>query len=332
MMRKKARVALLGDGRIGQAVRYYCQRSGFVKTAEFLRKDKDLGSFDLLIGALPGGIGERCLQLALAYKKNLIDISDVDPPAYLKQRKEIEKRGIVVIPGCGFSPGLVNFLLGYEFSSGKRISKVEIRAGSLSPRESFYPFLWCFEDIIVEHTIPSWQLIAGEKKKFRPFDGYRKEIFRGIPAENYYCPSGFENLLKKFHVQDFICRVVRPRGFQTFFSFLKNQGCFKKDALPMAKRLLESVKEDNITLGEIFFSAGNKTVLWSMYASSRAGEKLNSMQKITAAVPAAVAQFLLEGKIKEKGLIFMDELAEDHGVAGALLAEIRKRGIRVERK
>jgi saccharopine dehydrogenase-like NADP-dependent oxidoreductase len=177
--------------------------------------------------------------------------------------------------------------------------------------------------LALEHQIPSWQVCEGKKRKFPPFAGYQKEKFFGIAAESYYCASGFENILEKAKVQNFSCRVVRPLGFREFFAFLKNEGFLNKDNQAFTKQVVEANAEDNITLAQINISAKDKKVRWTRKASSKKNEALNSMQKITAAVPAAMAGFLVSGRIKKPGLLFMEDIGRDETVFKSLLSGIK---------
>jgi hypothetical protein len=97
-MSRKPRIAVMGDGRIARGCAWFLKRSGWTGGVDLVAPGADIGGYDLLIGALAGGIGEKCLAAALAYKKNLIDISDVDPPGYLKRLSQINRTGITVIP------------------------------------------------------------------------------------------------------------------------------------------------------------------------------------------------------------------------------------------
>ncbi len=328
-MNKKYKVLIVGCGRIARAVKHYFKQYRFVKEVSFLQKDSQARDCDLIIGALAGEIGKKCLALALKYKKNLIDISDIDPPEYLKKQKEINKSGILVIPGCGFSPGLVNFILGRAINKFSAICDIEVKAGSLSPKKFFYPFLWCFEDIVVEHTIASWQVVSGKKNKFPVFDGYRREKDFGIDAESYYCASGFENILDKKKLNNLIVRVVRPLGFRDFFGFIQEAGFLKKENLMMTKTILESRKETNITFARVDIIGKIQKERWLIKSYSRKDEELNSMQKITASFPAAVGGLVMDGTIRQKGLLFLDELAKDDAIFDRLLRDTRKKGIKI---
>ena len=331
-MTARGGIAILGNGRVARAVFYYLKKNKSAGKIALLTNDNGkIKDCNLIIGALAGGLGEDCLRLALQYKKSLIDVSDLDPEFYLKRKTRIEKSGITVIAGCGFSPGLVNLILGKELSRYPDLREIEVKAGSLSPNKFFFPFLWCFEDLILEHQIPSWQIIKGKKKKFPPFAGYQKEKFFHVEAESYLCASGFENLLEKTQLKNFQCRVVRPGGFRTFFNFLRNQGFLKKDNLMLSKNILESKKQDNFTLSEIILSTENKRIIWRLRSHSKKNEKLNSMQKITAAVPALIAKLLLDNKIKQPGLVFMEDLGRDELIFDSVLSGLRKEGIAISK-
>ncbi len=324
------KVGILGDGRIARAVAFFFNTIPGCRAA-LLSSDVQARGCDLLVGALAGDLGEKCLALALRYTKNLIDISDVDPPYYLKHKKKIAARGITVIPGCGFSPGLTNFILGSEFALLQNRPSVTVKAGSLSKKREYYPFLWCFEDLILEHHLPSWQVVSGKKKKFPAFAGYQKESFFGVDSESYYCASGFENVLDNVRVRDFACRVVRPAGFKQFFYFLKNYGFFENKNMPFAKKALEARLEDNITLGEISIKTKDKTIVWLMKAAAQKTERLNSMQKITASVPVVVGTLLLQGMFSGRGLMFMEELGREKRWKIALFSGIKRFGVTVTR-
>ncbi|MBN1913315.1 MAG: hypothetical protein JW788_02835 [Candidatus Omnitrophica bacterium] len=330
-MFKKLRVSILGDGRIARAAEYYLKKNGIAAESVFPLSKNRIVPSDLLIGALAGDSGQQCLGLALKYRKNLLDISDVDPPFYLRKKEEIEKKGILVIPGCGFSPGLVNFILGKELAVSGGAKEAEVSAGSLSRKKFLFPFLWCFEDLILEHKIPSWQVISGKNRKFPPFHSYRKERFFGIEAESYFCASGFENLLKDSKVSNFKCRVIRPRGFMDFFNFLDNHGFLKNGYKDTTKRVLEGYKIDNLTLAQIGISTDKERIIWKIKSFSRGGERLNSMQKITVGLPVVLAKMVLEGAFNKRGLLFAEDMGKDVSLFSALLPKIRKQGILLQR-
>lgn len=323
------KVLILGSGRIGRAVGHYLKILLPGTILEFYPEVREsrAKNCDLLIGCLPGDLGELPLSLSLKYRKNLVDISDVEPHIYQAREKRLKNSAISVIPCCGFCPGLLNFILGRELSL-ETGTHIEISAGSLSRKKDYYPFLWCFEDLILEHRIPSWQIIGGRTYTFKPFDGYRRESHFGIESESYYAQSGFENMLKSVKgVKDFIYRVIRPAGFREFYRYMANEGFFRRENMAAVKAIAEANVRDNLTLARI----GVDDTQWLIKSSARAAETINSMQKITALTPALMAALLLTGKLEQPGLLWMERLGTDEKLFKLVISENRKRGIVLQR-
>ncbi|MCM8763644.1 MAG: hypothetical protein NC927_00945 [Candidatus Omnitrophica bacterium] len=334
-MAERNSILILGEGRIARAVFYYLKNLSSIKRADFFSSisRREIKDFSLIVSCLPGKEAPLGLELALRYRKNLLDISDLDPPFYIRKIEEIEKAKILVIPGCGFCPGLVNFVIGREILFNQKIDGVFIKAGSLSRKKLFFPFLWCLEDLAQEHRLSSWQIISGKKRKLSPFAGYKKEKILGIEAETYFSVSGFENLFKEKRFINFHFRVIRPQGFMVFFNFLENYNFFHKMHFEYTRQILEGVKSDNYTLAFIDFLKGDRKIIsWIMRSFSKKEEKINSMQKITAIVPVALLKVLFLNKFSPCGLLFMERLGENQQIFKQILEEIEKIGIILKRK
>ena len=227
-------VLILGEGKIGQAIFHYLKKLRAAKKVAFFSNEKEIKNFDILIGALPSKVSEKGLKLALKYKKDLIDVSAVAIPFYLKNKKDIFKKGIKIIPGCGFSPGLVNLIVGSEAQNFEEINSIEISAGTLPQNvKFFFPFTWCFEDLIEQHL--------------EGFSGYKKEKLKGVGEFDELsfislprCAREFESYFIKewsslpytLRPKNISFRVIRPIGFFIFSNILKIMAFSKKRILP----------------------------------------------------------------------------------------------------
>jgi saccharopine dehydrogenase-like NADP-dependent oxidoreductase len=319
------KIVIFGKGRIGKAVKYYLKKLNLNIKVGFLNKDDDVKNCDLIISTLPGDMGELGLKLALKFKKDLIDISDLEHSFYLKNKKKIKEKGILVIPFAGFSPGLVNFICGREVKENK-VKEVEILTGSLSKQKYSFPFLWCFDDLIEGHQLKATLIKNGKKIKVSSFSDYRKEKIEKIDAESYLA-EGLCSLVDTLKVKNMSYRVVRNFGFSDFFKYLEGYGFLNEKNIDFTKKILESRKQDNLTLGEIRIKTAKKQILWKMKTFSKKNEKLNSMQKITAIFPVALARELFKGNISKKGLIFPEQLGGDKSLFKEILKELKKKSL-----
>ena len=323
---QQKKVLIIGNTRIGRAVKHYLGTCPGIGKIAFLGEKTDADRFDILVGALAGDIGKQALQLAIKHKKHLVDIADIEPEFYLDRRSRIAAAGITVVPCCGFSPGLLDFILGRESRHHAPLDSISVKAGTLCPEEFFFPFLWCFEDLVYAHRHGSRQKINQKFKTFPPFGGYAEETVSGLRAETYFSQSGFDNLLDAYPVRDFTFRVIRPTGFSGFFRFLDNHGFLDKHRLEQTKKILEGRKKDNITLAEITISHNSGQVRWRIKCAAKKAEPLNSMQKITALLPALVAGEIAGGGLSGRGLVSMETLGRDERFFKNMIRRIRQAG------
>ena len=328
-MKRNLKVLILGKGNIGKGVSYYLKKFKVAKRVAFLNNENKINDFDILIGVLPSRIGKNGLRLALKHKKDLIDVSAVDIPFYLKLKKEILKREIRVIPGCGFDPGLVNLILGFESQKFERINKIEISAGTLPTNTNFFfPFTWCFEDLIEGHLFGASLIKNGKSVDLSPFAGYKREKLKGVGEFESYFIEEWSSLPYTIKPKNLSFRVIRPIGFFHFFQYLKNYGFFQKKNISFAKNLFGQKKVDNTTLALIKISGTTKgkkrEVSWKIFSFAKKGEFLNSMQKITAIVPVVIIKLFLKDKIKDKGILFMEEIGRNKDLFKEALKELKK--------
>ena len=319
-----SRVLIIGKTRMGRAVAHYLKGRSHIGRVTLTDGTADPRPFDILIGALAGDIGKQSLALALKHKKHLIDLADIEPEFYLSRQDRIAAAGITVIPCCGFSPGLLDFILGREMKGRKNVSEIAVAAGTLAEAPDFFPFLWCFEDLYWGHTHGSRQKIAGRFKNFPPFGGYRREVLAGIKAETYYCQSGFDNLLDVYPARDFTFRVIRPPGFAHFFRFLENHGFFRKTRREETRTVLEGEKRDNLTLAEIVIVDQGRRLCWRIKSRAGKTDRLNSMQRVTAPVPALMAEVLAAGGLADRGLTLMPDLGRNERLFQDMIRNLRR--------
>jgi saccharopine dehydrogenase-like NADP-dependent oxidoreductase len=322
--------AILGQGRVAHALQSLLAQSGLGEGTLLAEPVADLSEYRLLLGTLAGGLGPRALELALRHGIDLIDLADLETDVFDERHGEIVDRGICVIPAAGFCPGLVNLILGHELALGG-VREVEVMAGSLSvTHPHYFPFLWCFEDMVMEFDGPSVQIVGGREKCFSPWADLREETIHGVKVESYLCQSGFENLARSAGVDTFTYRNLRPEGFHHLFKFLRGHGAFDEEHIDITKALLEHSQKDNLSLARITSLRDSTRRSWEIVAESPGDAPLNSIQRLTAGFALEVARLVIEGRIGGPGVHWSEELGHDQDLVTDVLAQLRKRGTTIQ--
>ena len=302
---------------------------------------------DFVFNALPGKIALRGMKLVLKTGKNLIDVSDIDYAEYIGFHREAMRKGIMIIPECGFSPGLMNLVIGFETSNFQIIENIEVRAGTLAQdREYFFPVTWNVSDMIEEHLLKATLVKNGKRQSMPPFSGYQEERDKKVGIFETYFAEGLGSLPFTKQARNMSYRIIRPLGFASFFQYLKNHGFFENQPLFIqgkrisprvyTETLLSRSKEDNIALLFMVLKGKKenvqKRIVWKIFSSAKKYDKLNSMQKITGLVPTTIFQSFLEGNIQHRGIISMEKIGRDKKVFWGTIRKLRKQGISVQRK
>lgn len=372
----KYRILILGSGSIGKAIAKYLADNEAVSNIALFSNNKkelqdakkDTGSrkirtvlgnifkkkvqpvaqeVDFIFNALPGKIALRGMKLALETRKNLIDVSDIDYAEYIGFHREAMRKSIMIIPECGFSPGLMNLVIGFETSNLQVTENIEVRAGTLAQdREYFFPVTWNVSDMIEEHLLKATLVKNRKRQSVPPFSGYQEERDKKVGIFETYFAEGLGSLPFTRQARNMSYRIIRPLGFAFFFQYLKNHGFFEDQPLfiqgkkisPRAytETLLSRSKEDNIALLFVVLQGKKenvrKRIVWKIFSSARKHDKLNSMQKITGLVPTAIFQSFLEGSIQHRGIISMEKIGRDKKVFWGTIRRLREQGISIQRK
>jgi len=121
-------------------------------TLDLRRLVKTLGEHDLVIGALPGDYGYKCLEAAVEAGVDILDVS-FTPENPLELDEASKRAGITMIPDCGVAPGLSNILVGHASSKLDEVTSAHIMVGGIPERPVpplGYTITWSAEGLIDE--------------------------------------------------------------------------------------------------------------------------------------------------------------------------------------
>ncbi len=117
---------------------------------------RQVSGHDLVIGALPGHMGFRCLEEVISAGKDMVDISFM-PEDFLRLDDLARKNGVTAVVDCGVAPGMGNLILGHH-DSQMDVDVFRCYVGGLpKKREWPYEYKAVFSpiDVIEEYTRPA---------------------------------------------------------------------------------------------------------------------------------------------------------------------------------
>lgn len=283
---------------------------------------KILKEFDLIIGALPSSVGLKVMKKVIENKRDLIDVSAIE--GYLRFSNLAKKKGVKVIPECGLSPGLMNFLIGYETTQFDSIENIEVKAGTLA--ENLFPVTWCIDDLVGEYFCPVRIVREWKVKEVEPLSGLREEVLPKIGRVETFFVDGLGSLLQTIKIRSMDYRNIRSLGFVKMVKGVSS-GDLKNIAISAKDKLGKNITTMFIDIsGEV--AGKRKENHWQIFSEGR--KKINSMQRIVSIMVATFTKLLLEDKIVNNRILLMENLGKDPYLFKSALKNLKKRGIEIK--
>lgn len=256
MKSKRKKVAVLGIGRVGEAIALelsrYCEtravdangvalccletksKKAVVAVKADLRRPDEITAAvkdsDLVVIALPGHLGFNALKAVIDAGKPVVDISffPEDPFALDELAK---KRKVAVIVDCGIAPGLSNIILGHYCNRMKIKSFVCYVGGLPKARQWPYEYKAPFSpiDVLEEYTRPARVVENGKIITKPALSDLEKIEFTKVGTLEAFNTDGLRTLLKTVQVPEMKEKTLRYPGHAGFMAALRETGFFGKN-------------------------------------------------------------------------------------------------------
>ncbi len=309
-----------------------------------------LTGVDLAIGLAPGRRGFLSMKACIDAGVDMVDLSYMSEDPLTLHHSAL-KRGVTVIPDCGFAPGLSNILVGKAVSMLDHVESVRIFVGGL-PEKNIpplgYKVTWCVEDLIEEYVRVSVIVENGKKIEVRALDGIEMvEIPRVGLLEAFYT-DGVRTLHHTIKgVNSMWEKTMRYPGHAEKIKMLTELGFFDETPILLDSGLEATPRELTIRLFEKRLSmfdlkdlvamkievdgilSGQGTLYtYHMLDFFDEEKQITAMARTTAYTASIIAELLLKGVIKEKGVVPPEKLGMSALVTD-ILNELKLKGIDV---
>lgn len=284
----------------------------------------DFVNFDLVVGCLPSHLGFKALQYAISREANYVDLSfcaeDVsDLQAYA------EENHVTCLVDCGLAPGLTNLVVGYMLSR-ENFKEVHIKVGGFAqdakrPMKG-YSVTWSPEDLYEEYTRPA-RMISDGSVVTRPALSEVEPVNMGTGLLEAFNSDGLRTLLSyKDRVNHMTEKTLRWRGHaeivegmlrvldkEEWVKWVKEKCTIAEDIVVFQIEFLDDICSRYVTMID------------------RDDGKTSAMSRTTAFACSAFAQVMLEGKVKNHGIITPEKLGEDREIFCSILSKLSAKGI-----
>ena len=309
-----------------------------------------LKKFDLAMGFLPGALGYDLMKACIKAKKSLVDVSYMAENP-LKLHSAASKARITLIPDCGLAPGISNFLVGHAYAKLEKTSSVKIMVGGLPEKPVpplDYVITWSSDGLIDEYTRKAVIIQHGKKTEVEALSGVEAINFPKVGKLEAFYTDGLRTLSQTLKdVEEMWEKTLRYPGHAEKIKMIEKLGFFEEEKVKiedtlvsprkLTARLLErklkipKIKDFVAMKVEVSGVKNGKRVSFVYHMLDKYDQKrgITAMARTTAYPMSIVAQLMLKGIIKQKGVIPTEKLGMEKEVVQEYLSQLKKRDIKI---
>lgn len=314
------------------------------------KMDQLLSPFDLVIGAVPGELGFDTVKRVIEAGKNMVDISFFpEDPFELDDRAKHKK--VTVAVDAGIAPGISNMILGYHYNNMK-VDSYECVVGGL-PIERQWP--WEYKagfspsDVIAEYVRPARFMEHGNLITKEAMSGSELIEFEGVGTLEAWNSDGLRTLLKTVKVPNMIEKTLRYPGTIEYLKVLMKSGFFSQKTIDvkgckvrpidvtsqllMPMWELKKGEEDfTVMRAKVQGHTGKEVAVYEYNLFDKFDQKsgIHSMSRTTGYTCSAISELMLNGSLKDHGIIAPEVIAQQEGLFAYVISYLEDRGIKFD--
>jgi lysine 6-dehydrogenase len=308
-----------------------------------------LKRFDIVVGALPGGLGYRACKASIAAKVDMVDVSYM-PEGVLTLNDAALKAGVTIVPDCGMSPGLCSMFVGRGASKLDEVDAALMWNGGLPEKPVpplGYVVTWSVKDLIDMYSRKVSIVKNGKVVQVDALSGLEEIDFPGVGRLEAFFTDGLRTLLNTVKAKEMWEKTLRYPGHAENIKLLKALGFFDSETVEISgtkieprevtARLFEKkMKRPDVpdivaVLVKVKGTKDGENIenVYRMFDHYDKERQVTSMARTTAYTASIVAQLLAQELIEETGVIPPEKLGMNKDLFGRLIHEMRKKKVYV---
>lgn len=309
-----------------------------------------LKEYDLVMGFLPGKFGYHLAEACLEARRSLVDVSYM-PESPLKLNNKALEAGVTIIPDCGLAPGISNILVGHAVKKLDRVQAINIMVGGL-PEKPIppldYVITWSPENLIDEYERKAKIVKNGKKIEVEALSELEDVEFPGLGRLEAFNTDGLRTLSDTVeNVKEMREKTLRYAGHAEKIKLLKALGFFEEKEISidgvsisprkltvklLGQKLRKPEVKDVVALKvEACGTRKGKKTCYVYHLLDYYDEKrgITAMARTTAYPASIIAQLMLKGAIKEKGVVPPEKIGMNNELFRVFSEMLEKHGIRI---
>jgi len=302
------------------------------------------------ISAVPYEYNVDLTELAINTKTHFVDLggNNTVVEKQFRMHDQAITQNIGIVPDCGLAPGMVSIVAPYVMDQLARVDNVKIRVGGLplTPKTPLnYKLVFSVHGLINEYIEPTIILEDGKIKTVESMTGLETLEFPspfGI-LEAFYTSGGTSTMPYTFEnkVINLDYKTIRYPGHTSIMKDWIDMGLTDKKATfelegktyntrEVFEAMLNSIlqyESDDVVLIRVTASGqkegSEKTISLQAIEYEDKKNHLTAMMRTTAFPAAIILQMLMDGQIKNSGVLKQEESVPGYEFMG----ELEKRGI-----
>lgn len=304
----------------------------------------------IVLGALPSRFGFQTLRSVIEAKKPYCDISFM-PEDALQLDKLAKDHGVTAVVDCGVSPGLSNLMIGYARAQVDHAERAEIYVGGL-PKARHWPFQYkapfAPADVIEEYTRPARLREHGQVVTRPALSEPELMDFPGVGTLEAFNTDGLRSLLDTVDIPTMKEKTLRYPGHIELMRAMRETGLFGTEEIEvrgvrvrpldvtsklMFPKWTYQPGEEEFTVLRVIVEGmkdgSSSKYVFDLYDETDRATGTSSMARTTAFPCTIVARMLVDGTIKEHGVLPPERFAAQAGVFEHIVAELNQRGVEI---
>jgi saccharopine dehydrogenase-like NADP-dependent oxidoreductase len=305
--------------------------------------------YDLVIGSLPGFMGNKVLHSVIGEGKDIVDISYL-PQDTFELDEHAKENEVTAVVDCGISPGLGNMILGYH-NRLIEIEEFKCMIGGLPFKKEwpfYYKAFFSPQDVIEEYIRPARVVRNGEIITLEALS--EPEIFNlpEVGKLEAFNTDGLRTLITTMKIPNMIEKTLRYPGHVDSIKMLRETGFFRKDEvnikgdkvkpIELTSRLLfphwkPDEDEKEFTILNIVIKGNDngqqKELVYNLFDKFDEETKTTSMARTTGYTCTSVARLILSGDFNRKGINPPEHIGADPKCYKKLMAMLKEKNINI---